>query len=142
VVRGPGVPQDAASGKLVSQVDLLPTICELAGADASGVDGRSMVPILHDPAAPWREYLLVEAEGRGWHSVRMRRFNQAIQEQDNLLYIRWNDGFEELYDYENDPGLLDGGIGTPREVAHVEDLRGRLETMRVSAGDAYRAAEN
>lgn len=142
VVRGPSVRRDAASGKLVSQVDLLPTVCELAGADASGVDGRSMVPILHDPAAPWREYLLVEAEGRGWHSVRMRAFNQATQEQDNLLYIRWNDGFEELYDYENDPALLDGAINTPRELAHVEDLRGRLETMRVSAGDAYRAAEN
>lgn len=61
VVRGPGVARDAVSGKLISQVDLLPTICELAGAGASGVDGRSMVPLLRDPAAPWREYLLVEA---------------------------------------------------------------------------------
>jgi N-acetylglucosamine-6-sulfatase len=142
VVRGPGVQQDTTSGKLVSQVDLLPTICELAGADTSGVDGRSIVPLLRDPAAPWREYLLVEAEGRGWHSVRMRKFNETTQEQDNLLYIRWKDGFEELYDYENDPELLDGEINTPREHAHVDDLRQRLETMRVSAGDAYRAAEN
>jgi hypothetical protein len=64
------------SGRLVSQVDLLPTICEL---------------------------------------------------------IRWNDGFEELYDYENEPDLLDGTINTR---ANAEDLRQRLETMRVSAGDA------
>jgi N-acetylglucosamine-6-sulfatase len=33
VVRGPDVPQDAVLPHLVSQVDLLPTICELAGAD-------------------------------------------------------------------------------------------------------------
>ena len=142
VVRGPGVQQDTTSGKLVSQVDLLPTICELAGADTSGVDGRSLGPLLRDPAAPWREYLLVEAEGRGWHSVRMRKFDETIQNYDNLLYIRWNSGFEELYDYENDPELLDGEINTPRERAHVEDLRQRLETMRMSAGNTYRAAEN
>ena len=142
VVRGPGVARDATSGKLVSQVDLLPTICELAGADARGVDGRSMVPILGDPSARWREYLLVEAEDRGWHSVRMRKLDAATQEFDNLLYIRWNDGFEELYDYENDPALLDGTIGTPGEHAHVEDLRQRLDVMRDSAGAAYRAAEN
>lgn len=123
-------------------MDLLPTICELAGAGASGVDGRSMVPILSGPSAQWCEYLLVEVEERGWHSVRMRRFDAATRELDNLLYIRWNDGFEELYDYENDPALLDGTIGTPREHAHVEDLRQRLEVMRVSAGEAYRAAEN
>ena len=72
----------------------------------------------------------------------MRKFNAAMQELDNLLYIRWKDGFEELYDYENVPALLDGTIGTPRERAHVEDLRQRLEVMRVSAGAAYRAAEN
>ena len=56
--------------------------------------------------------------------------------------IREKGGFEELYDYENDPELLDGEINTPGEHAHVDDLRHRLETMRVSAGDAYRAAEN
>ena len=123
-------------------MDLLPTICELAGADSSGVDGRSMVPLLSNPAAPWRDYLLVEAEERGWHSVRMRKFNQITQSHDNLLYIRWNDGFEELYDYENDPELLEGTINTPRERANAEDLRQRLETMRVSAGSEYRAAEN
>lgn len=134
--------RDAASGRLVSQVDLLPTICELAGADASGVDGRSMVPLLNDPAAPWRDYLLVEAEERGWHSVRMRKWDQVTQSRDDLLYIRWNDGFEELYDYENDPELLDGTINTPRERANAEDLRQRLETMRVSAGAAYRAVED
>ena len=32
-----------------------------AGADASGVDGRSILPILRDPGAPFRELLLVEA---------------------------------------------------------------------------------
>jgi len=45
-------------------------------------------------------------------------------------------------DVENDPELLEGTINTPRERANAEDLRQRLETMRVSAGSEYRAAEN
>ena len=142
VVRGPGVQQDTTSGKLVSQVDLLPTICELAGADTSGVDGRSIVPLLSDPVAPWREYLLVQAPTALLAGAAMRKFDETIQNYDNLLYIRWNSGFEELYDYENDPELLDGEINTPREHAHVDDLRQRLEIMRMSVGNAYRAAEN
>jgi arylsulfatase A-like enzyme len=79
VVRGPGVPAGTTNKHLVSQVDLLPTICEIAGADASDVDGRSLLPVLRDPAAPFREFLLVEAEERGWHSIRMRRRSQPGQ---------------------------------------------------------------
>ena len=115
VVRGPGIPADTTNGHLVSQVDLLPTICEIAGADASGVDGRSILPILRDPRAPFREFLLVEAEKRGWHSVRMRRWNEARADYDNLLFVKWRDGFEELYDYDEDPHLYNGRVNTPRE---------------------------
>ena len=142
VVRGPGVPRGATNGHLVSQVDLLPTICEIAGADASGVDGRSLLPVLRDPNAPFREFLLVEAEGRGWHSVRMRRRNQAGAGHDNLLLVRWRrDRFEEIYDYEVDPALHNGRVSTPREQQNAGMLRKRLLAMRTAAGDQYRALE-
>ena len=142
VVRGPGVPRGATNGHLVSQVDLLPTICEIAGADASGVDGRSILPVLRDPGAPFREFLLVEAEGRGWHSVRMRKRNQAGAGHDNLLFVRWRrDRFEEIYDYEVDPALHNGRVSTPREQQNAGMLRERLLAMRTAAGDKYRALE-
>ena len=144
VVRGPGIPDVLAGTKndnLVSQIDLLPTICEIVGADASGVDGRSILPILHDPAAPFRELLLVEAEDRGWHSVRMRRWDQARADYDDLLFVGWRDGSEELYDYEDDPHLYNGRISTPREEQHASMLHKRLELMRTAVGDQYRALE-
>jgi len=72
-----------------------------------------------------REFLFAEAEGRGWHSVRMRRRNQAGTGHDNLLFVRWRDGFEELDDHADDPNLL----------------RERLQAMRIAAGDQYRALE-
>jgi arylsulfatase A-like enzyme len=142
VVRGPGVPAGTTNKHLVSQVDLLPTICKIAGADASGVDGRSILPVLRDPGAPFREFLLVEAEGRGWHSVRMRKRNQAGAGHDNLLFVRWRrDRFEELYDYEVDPALHNGRVSTPREQQNAGMLRKRLLAMRTAAGDQYRALE-
>ena len=141
VVRGPGVPAGTTNSNLVSQVDLLPTICEIAGADASGVDGRSILPILRDPGAPFREFLLVEAEGRGWHSVRMRRWNGARADHDELLFVRWRDGFEELYDHEEDPHLYDGRVNTSRERQNADMLREKLLAMRTAAGAQYRALE-
>ncbi len=141
VVRGPGVPAGTTNGHLVSQIDLLPTICELAGADASGVDGRSILPILRDPSAPFRRFLLVEAEGRGWHSVRMRRWNEARADYDNLLFAKWRDGFEELYDYDEDPHLYNGRVNIPRERKNLDMLRERLLAMRRAAGKRYRTLE-
>jgi len=140
-VRGPGVPVGTTNSHLVSQVDLLPTICEIAAADASGVDGRSILPVLRGPSAPFREFLLVEAEGRGWHSVRMRRWNEARADHDNLLFVKWRDGFEELYDYDHDRHLNNGRFNTPRERQNADLLRGKLLAMRTAAGDRYRALE-
>ena len=141
MVRGPGVPADTNNGHLVSQVDLLPTICDLAGADASGVDGRSIRPVLRNPGSRFREFLLVEAEGRGWHSVRMRRWNKARADHENLLFVRWRDGFEELYDYDDDPHLFNGRANTPRERENASMLRKKLLAMRKAAGGKYRALE-
>ena len=125
----------------MSQVDLLPTICEIAGADASGADGRSILPVLRDPAAPFREFLLVEAEERGWHTVRMRRWDQGRADYDDLLFVKWRDGFEEIYDYDDDPHLYDGHFSTPREQQNADMLRERLLDMRTAAGEQYRALE-
>lgn len=141
VVRGPGVPEGTTNKHLVSHVDLLPTICEIAGADASGVDGRSILPILRDPGASFREFLLIEAEGRGWHSVRLRRRGQSGTGYDDLLFVKWRDGFEEIYDYEADPHLHNGYFNTPREQQNAGMLRERLFAMRTAAGDQYRALE-
>jgi N-acetylglucosamine-6-sulfatase len=141
VVRGPGVPPGTTNEHLVSQVDLLPTICEIAGADASDVDGRSLLPVLRDPSAPFREFLLVEAEDRGWHSIRMRKRNQVGTDYDDLLFVKWRDGFEEIYDYQDDPHMYDGHFSTPREQRYAGMLRKKLLAMRTTVGDRYRALE-
>ena len=59
----------------------------------------------------------------------------------DLLFVRWWDGFEEIYDYQGDPHLYEGRVGTPREQRYAGMLRERLLAMRTAAGDRYRALE-
>jgi arylsulfatase A-like enzyme len=62
LIRGPGVKRNAKSGELVSQIDIAPTILELAGATADkSIDGRSLMPFLRDPKLRTRRPLLFES---------------------------------------------------------------------------------
>ncbi|HST69532.1 MAG TPA: sulfatase [Solirubrobacterales bacterium] len=62
LMRGPGIAPGTATGELVSQVDIAPTILELAGASPDkSIDGRSLVPFMRDPALRTRRPLLFES---------------------------------------------------------------------------------
>lgn len=92
----PGLPEGtrngAVSGRPVNLLDIYPTLLELAGlAPQSGLDGRSLVPLLRNPDLPWQP--TVTTYGRLNHAVRSEEFR----------YIRYADGSEELYDHRVDP---------------------------------------
>ncbi len=66
VVRGPGVVANENATDCVSLVDLLPTLCEVAGQEIpAGVQGRSLWPILTGAAYPEAEFDSIVAE-RGY----------------------------------------------------------------------------
>jgi N-acetylglucosamine-6-sulfatase len=64
LVRGPGVPANAVFEQLAANVDVAPTILDLAGLQPNFMDGRSMLPWLlpsqPESAAPWRDIMLHE----------------------------------------------------------------------------------
>jgi arylsulfatase A-like enzyme len=94
IIAAPGITQPGArSARAVGLVDLYPTLIELCGLPRAGrLDGRSLVPLLKNPAATWPHYALTTLD-RGNHSLMGERWH----------YIRYADGSEELYDLENDP---------------------------------------
>ena len=97
-VRGPGVPVGRVEQPVLN-VDLAPTLLELAGAPIpSSVDGRSLVPFLRGRApASWRSDVLIENWGLGP--------TYALRTPD-WLYVH-NDTEElELYDMKADPWQL------------------------------------
>jgi arylsulfatase A-like enzyme len=62
IVRGPGVEQDSSTGELAGNIDLAPTILQLANVEPDkSLDGRSLVPFLRDPELRSRRPLLFES---------------------------------------------------------------------------------
>ncbi len=124
-VAAPGTPSDA----LVETVDVFPTLAALAGVTApAGLDGRSLVPILQDPARPGREAVLSAAPRdapRLGYSVRTDRYR----------YNEWPDGSAELYDHQADPGEHDNLASKGGPVrATLQALLGKsLETPNAGA---------
>lgn len=54
IVRAPGH-APAQCDALVEFTDIFPTVCDLAGLPApEGLEGDSLVPLLHDPHRPWK----------------------------------------------------------------------------------------
>ena len=127
---GPGVQRGAVRRQLVSQLDLTATICDLAGADASGVDGRSLRPLFATGDAPgWRKRLLIEHPGSGWYMLR----------EDRWAYIEYATGERELYDLETDPYQLENVYGQHSELE--AKLATRLKALKGCAADTCRSAE-
>lgn len=93
IVVAPGITKPGALSKQpISLVDIYPTLCELAGIDApSHLEGESIVPMLRDPART-RPYAFSSYGPE----------NTAVQTE-NMRYIRYEDGSEELYDHARDP---------------------------------------
>jgi arylsulfatase A-like enzyme len=62
LIRGPGIKQGSATGELAANIDITPTILELAHAEADkSIDGRSLVPYLLDPELRTRRPILFES---------------------------------------------------------------------------------
>ncbi|HEX8689638.1 MAG TPA: sulfatase [Solirubrobacterales bacterium] len=142
LIRGPGIEQDSATGELAANIDIAPTLLELAGAEADkSIDGRSLVPYLEDPELRSRRPILfesfvetsdVEAQGQisaapsgGEGATASRRSGGATA---SLLappkdyagirlgpykYIAWPSGEKELYNINRDPNELNSLHGVP-----------------------------
>lgn len=64
----PGTLDNRTVTELAAHVDVLPTLAELAGATVEeGLDGRSLLPLMEDAAAPWPERMLFDHQGTWRH---------------------------------------------------------------------------
>jgi len=111
----------AACARTVELLDLYPTLADLCGLEApAGLDGRSLRPLLDDPAAAWDRPAFTQV-WRGTyagHSVRTERFR----------YIEWDGGRQgaQLYDYQEDPGEKRNLIHDPLHGSTLAALRDRV----------------
>jgi arylsulfatase A-like enzyme len=78
---------------LVSGIDVMDTVCDLAGIRPPKTTGRSLRPLLEDRHVPWREFLGSE------HQVVGRMLRTA-----RYKYVHYpDDPVEQLFDMQADP---------------------------------------
>ncbi|MFI5348034.1 MAG: sulfatase [Elusimicrobiota bacterium] len=109
IVRLPG--REDLAGKrysqLVERVDLMPTLLDWAGVDASSMrlPGRSLEPLLREPSTPWRRYAFA-----GSHRNLPSTESDSLIDERVVRDERWKlhqslyKDFYELYDLSGDPG--------------------------------------
>lgn len=114
-------------------IDLAPTILELAGIPASDMDGESLVPILEHPSAPGRSSFLIE------HYQLMRpggARDDAIPSYCGIRthtqkFIIYATGERELYQVKTDPAELHNTFGEPGTAQDSKALQARVSHMCV-----------
>lgn len=136
VVRGPGFPPSATRSQLVANIDLAPTMVELADAQAGlPMDGTSLLPMAADPAADPGRDLVLEA---GPRTVDGPWYYTAVRTS-KWLYVEYPEtGEVELYDMVNDPYQLQNRAADQAYATQLGLLANRLAQLRDCAGETCR----
>jgi arylsulfatase A-like enzyme len=160
VMRGPG---GFSGGKvcdaMVSQLDLFPTICDLAGAGhPAWLQGKSMMPLIRGEAKEINEEIFAEVNYHAAYepkrAVRTHRW-KYIRHYDGRNHPNlpncddgpsktlWLDhgwrnqlvAAEQLYDLMFDPNEVNSLAGDPAHYAVLEEMRGRLDRWMHATND-------
>jgi arylsulfatase A-like enzyme len=168
VVRGPGVPAGRTVGQLAGNVDVAPTLADLAGVKSPGfVDGRSLVPLMR-PGTPksWRQVFLLEhGHGPGTQPPLTPPKNGVLEPPELLspttrekfylapfeglrteryFYVEYSTKERELYDLVTDPYEMHNLAAdrSPPIRSLIASFSARLHVMRACAGKACATAED
>ncbi|QDU88859.1 Arylsulfatase precursor [Pirellulimonas nuda] len=100
-----GIPAGQECDALTSAIDIYPTLAAITGAELSDkmkqqIEGRSMLPLLKNPSAPWPARTLVHHVGR-WPKGEVEQWKHKECAIQNARFTLVNN--KELYDLEADP---------------------------------------
>jgi len=122
IAKVPGIARaGAVCEAFVCNMDLATTALDAVGLPIpSNHDGRSLMPLLRDPKADWRDDLMAEFHGhRFWYSQRMVRW-------DHYKFVFNAPDWDELYDLARDPQEMNNLINLPEYAPVIEEGRQRL----------------
>ena len=126
-----GIETGSVNKKLVQNLDLAPTILDLAGADIpSQMQGRSMVPLLRDQnPGDWRDavyYHYYEGPPRV-HNV--AKHYGVRTERYTFVHFPNHDEWE-LFDLQEDPEQLRSVYGEPEYAEVQQQLKNRIDELQ------------
>jgi arylsulfatase A-like enzyme len=140
VMTGPGFDAGRRLEQIVSILDLSATLTDAAGIELpEDHEGRSILPLVRDPRAPWRDELFFQiSESEVGRGVRTRRWKYGVTAPDADPWTEAHaDRYVEayLFDLEHDPYELDNLVGQANHARVAERLRERLLERMREAGE-------
>jgi arylsulfatase A-like enzyme len=152
-VLGPEVLAGETVGALALNIDLAPTVAQLAGATVPNfVDGRSLAPLLFGPTpTTWRRSFLVEHAAAektrtypGLGSMPAVPSYRALRFSDfsaDFLFAEHETGERELYDLRADPHQMENAAAgvMPETLARLST---QLDDLQCCAGSRCRIVED
>jgi uncharacterized sulfatase len=129
IIAGPGV---AAAGRATSRIveflDLYPTLASLSGLEPpAGLHGRSLTPLLKNPAAKWDHPAITQVRRPG-----VPPFSGYSVRTEKWRYTEWDEGKRgvELYDEVGDPQELTNLAADPKRQKVISDMKRLLQRAR------------
>jgi N-acetylglucosamine-6-sulfatase len=111
-------------------IDLAPTLLELAGVSAPMVDGRSLVPLLNGGGRDWRRSFLIEYySDRVFPRVKQMGYKAVRTERWKYIHYYELDGMDELYNLTADPYEMKNIINQPGAGSTLEAMKRELERL-------------
>lgn len=116
IIKGPGIPAGRQVGKIVSLLDLAPTLVQLTTGGSFPCYGRSLTSLLQADQAEWESEAFAECHGQRFF------YTQRTLWRENYKYVFNGFDEDELYDLAADPCEM-------RNLAHDPTFQPVLEAM-------------
>ncbi|MBA2416888.1 MAG: sulfatase-like hydrolase/transferase [Geodermatophilaceae bacterium] len=132
IITGPGFPANVQRRHPISQIDLAPTIADIAAATPTlTVDGVSLIPLARSPVGWPARHLVIEA---GPRSLNGPMFYTGVRGS-RYVYLEYHETVEvEFYDLMRDPYQLQNLEADPAYDGYQAQLARLLESMRNCVG--------
>ncbi|MHC4917133.1 MAG: sulfatase-like hydrolase/transferase [Planctomycetota bacterium] len=132
MARVPGCEGDRRSDALCYNMDLMPTILELAGCDLpEGLDARSLTPVLRGEAEAVHATDVAFVEFHGHQAP----YSQRAVRTPSAKYVFNAPDIDELYDLEADPGELANLAADPDRAPLLAKMRSLMREQLAAVGD-------
>ena len=132
IIRAPGSKGTGPSSRIVEFVDIYPTLMDVARIEIpTGLDGRSLRPLLDDPIAEWDGWAVTQILRPADNRLSKPVMGCSIR-TDRYRFTEWAEGESgtELYDHHADPGEFNNLAVNPdaKAVAVMARLRPMLRS--------------